>query len=505
MKHKNLKVLLAAMAVTAASALTLQAQESTDYQFLRTAAPTRTAAFQTDFTQAAEKAVNSVVSIKNFVSRRQQQYYDPFGGSDFFDPFEFFFGQPQQRQQQPRQRSRKQSDSTKNTDLVQAGSGSGVIISTDGYIITNNHVIDGADKIEVVLNDNRSFEAKIIGTDEMTDLALIKIDEKGLDPLTFGDSDALKVGEWVLAVGNPFGFNSTVTAGIVSAKARSISSGKSSTRLGLDSYIQTDAALNPGNSGGALVNLQGDLVGINSAIYSNTGSYTGFSFAIPSSVVQKIIADLHEYGTVQRAVLGITFIPLDADLAKEKEIKNLVAGLYVNSVADRSTALELGLEEGDVITKVNGVTTHTSAQLVEQMNKMRPGDTITVTYVRDGKTFTKSATIKNDRGDTEVVKKDDFTSLGCAFMKVSDETRKHLGISGGVQVTGLKGGKMKEAGIKEGFIITASNDTPVRTADDVEYLYDQIMRSSDQDKVMFVTGLYTTGKKGYYAVNLAED
>lgn len=465
--------------------------------FIRTAAPAP--AFQTDFTQAAEQTINSVVCIKSYVNRQAQQYYSPFGGSDGFDPFEFFFGQPQQRQQ-PQRKERKQ----KQGEPVQAGLGSGVIISADGYIVTNNHVVDGADKLEVLLNDNKTYEARIIGTDEATDLALIKIDEKGLHPITFGDSDAVKIGEWVLAVGNPFGFNSTVTAGIVSAKARSISSASGSRRMGLDSYIQTDAALNPGNSGGALVNLRGQLIGINAAIYSNTGSYSGFSFAIPTSVVKKIVSDLREYGTVQRAVLGIRFQELDAKLAKEKEIEGTVAGIYVASVEDRSTAREIGLEEGDVIISINGADTHTGAQLTEQMNQFRPGDTISVTYIRDGKKYTKSATLRNQSGNTEITKKDDFSSLGCAFLKPSTELKNNLGITGGVQVSGLKNGSFRDAGIKDGFIILYINDTPVSSADDVEQIYNQIMRSNDGEKVMFISGLYSTGKKGYYAVNLAE-
>lgn len=489
MTNKYFKSLLIGLAVLGASA-SVAAQG--DHSFIRTAT---SSAFDTDFTVAAEQTINSVVCIKSYVNRSQQQYGSPFGGG-MMDPFEFFFGQPQQRQR---------PDNSKKGEPVQSGLGSGVIISEDGYIVTNNHVIDSADKLEVLLNDNTTYEAKIIGTDEATDLALIKIDAKGLKPITFGDSDALKIGEWVLAVGNPFGFNSTVTAGIVSAKARSISSGNGARRLGLDSYIQTDAALNPGNSGGALVNLRGQLVGINSAIYSNTGSYTGFSFAIPTSVVRKIVADLNTYGTVQRAVLGIRYQELDSKLAKEHDITAVAAGIYVGKVEDRSTARELGLEEGDVITQINGNDVHNSAQLVEQMNQFRPGDKITVTYYRDNKKYTKSATLRNDRGNTDVTKKDDFSSLGCAFMNLGRETRANLGISGGVQVTGLKAGSFKDAGVKDGFIILSINDIPVSSPDDVERIYNQIMKSGEPDKVMFLSGIYSTGRKGYYAVNLSAE
>jgi Do/DeqQ family serine protease len=459
-----------------------------------TAAAT-TQSFDTDFTEAAEKTVNAVVCIKSYVSRQQNYYqngtYDPFG------MFDFFFGPQQSQPRQP------QNKSQRNSEPVQSGLGSGVIISTDGYIVTNNHVVDGADKLEVLLNDNSTYEAKIIGVDEATDLALIKIDAKGLAPISFGDSEAVKVGEWVLAVGNPFGFNSTVTAGIVSAKARSLNSSKQN-KMGIESFIQTDAALNPGNSGGALVNLKGELIGINSAIYSNTGSYTGFSFAIPTTIVKKVMADLKQYGTVQRAVLGCTVRELDAKLAKDKNITAVKSGLLIASVADRSMAKELGLQEDDVITALNGTEVHSLSQLSEQLNKFRPGDTVTLTYYRDNQKYTKSGTLRNNQGNTEITKKGDFAEIGCAFMKISSETKQHLGISNGVQVTGLKSGAFKDAGIKDGFIIQEINGEVVNTSDDVEAIYNSLMRDTETDHVMFITGIYTTGKKYYYAVNLSE-
>lgn len=463
------------------------AQDS-EANFIRTS---QMPAFETDFTKAAEKTVNEVVCIKSFTTR-QQNYgggYDPFG------MFDFFFGNPQQRQPQ---RQPQQKDS----EPVQSGLGSGVILSEDGYIVTNNHVIDGADKLEVLLNDNSTYEAKIIGTDEATDLALIKIDAHGLSAIQFGDSEAVKVGEWVLAVGNPFGFNSTVTAGIVSAKARSLNKGGS---MGIESFIQTDAVLNPGNSGGALVNLNGELIGINSAIYSNTGSYTGYSFAIPTTIVKKVMVDLKQYGTVQRAMLGCTVMDLDSKIAKEKNITATKTGIIVVSVNDRSTAKSLGLEPDDVITAINGVEVTNRAQLVEQINKFRPGDEITVTFYRNNKKETKKATLLNTEGTTAITKKGDFTSLGCAFMKLSADTKSHLGISTGVQVTGLKSGLFKEQGIKEGFVITEINGKPVNSSEDVEYIYDSVMKSNDPDKVLFISGLYPTGKKQYYAVNLSAE
>lgn len=449
--------------------------------------------FETDFTVAAEKTVNAVVCIKSYTTRSRNAYSNQGGGYDPF--FDFFFGQP--RQQQPRQQQKK-------NEPVQNGLGSGVIITEDGYIVTNNHVIAEADKIEVLLNDNSTYEAKIIGTDEASDLALIKIDAKGLSPITFGDSETVKVGEWVLAVGNPFGFNSTVTAGIISAKARSLGQNNKQGGLSIESFIQTDAALNPGNSGGALVNLKGELIGINSAIYSNTGSYSGFSFAIPTTIVKKVMTDLRQYGTVQRAVLGCQVIELDAKIAKEKNITATKSGLLIAGVTDRSTAKELGLQEDDVITAINKVDVHNHAELVEQLNKFRPGDQISVTFVRDNKFITKSGTLRNLQGSTNITKKGDFSELGCAFMKITAETKQHLGISNGVKVTGVKGGSIKDSGIKDGFIITEINGNAVNSSDDVERIYNQIMKSDDEDKVMFITGIYPTGKKYYYAVNLAE-
>jgi len=492
MKRYSIPATFAALAILVSPACADNHAENTP-QFIRTASA---ASFETDFTVAAENTVNAVVCIKSFTSQRQNPYGNG-GGYDPFGMFDFFFG-PQERQQQPRQQQR-------NSEPVQSGLGSGVILTDDGYIVTNNHVIDGADKLEVLLNDNSTYDARVIGTDEATDLALIKIDAEKLTPITFGDSEAVKIGEWVLAVGNPFGFNSTVTAGIVSAKARSISHNSRGGKMGIESFIQTDAALNPGNSGGALVNLKGELIGINSAIYSNTGSYTGFSFAIPTTIVKKVMTDLRQYGTVQRAVLGCTVTELDAKIAKEKGITAIKAGLLVKDVNDRSTAKELGLVENDVITAINNVEVHNFPQLVEQLNKFRPGDQITVTYYRDNKKYAKSGTLRNTQGNTTITKKSDFSEIGCAFMKLGDETKRRLGISSGVKVTGLKNGAFRDAGIKDGFIITEINGRTVNTSDDVEMIYNQIMKNDEEDKVMFITGLYPTGKKYYYAVNLSQE
>lgn len=492
MKRYSIPAIMAALAILVSPACADNHAETNSPQFIRTGngAPT-----DTDFTVAAENTVNAVVCIKSYTKQRQQQQGYPGGG--FNDPFfEFFFG-PQPRQQQPRQQ--------RDSEPVQSGLGSGVILSEDGYIVTNNHVIDGADKLEVLLNDNSTYEASVIGTDEATDLALIKIDAEKLHAITFGNSDDLKIGEWVLAVGNPFGFNSTVTAGIVSAKARSISQNTRGGKMGIESFIQTDAALNPGNSGGALVNLKGELIGINSAIYSNTGSYSGFSFAIPTSIVKKVMTDIRQYGTVQRAMLGCTIVELDSKIAKEKKITATKNGVMVGSVTENSTAEEIGLQPDDVIIGINNVTIATVPQLLEQLNQYRPGDQITVVFIRNNQKMEKSGTLRNSHGSTSITKKGDFSELGCAFMKLNDDTKRKLGISSGVKVTGLKEGAFRDAGIKEGFIIVDINGRRVNSSDDVENIYNQIMKSDDDDKVMFITGLYPSGKKYYYAVNLVSE
>lgn len=448
-----------------------------------------------DFTRAAESTINSVVSIKSFVTPRQQQFY----GNDF-DPFEFFFG-PGFGNQGGSQRRQQQQPSQQKSEPQQKGSGSGVIISEDGYIVTNNHVIDGAEKLEVTLNDNRKFNARVVGTDPNTDIALLKISATKLSPIVFGNSDDVKVGEWVLAVGNPFGLNSSVTAGIVSAKARGINKGNN---VGIESFIQHDAAVNPGNSGGALVNVEGELIGINTMIYSQTGNYAGHSFAIPSSVVKKIITDIKQYGTVQRAVLGVSFTELDDEKAKENGITATTEGIYINKVNDRSAAKEAGLREGDVIVGLNGANIKNGAQMLEEMSKLRPGDKATIKYYRENKLKTANVTFKNDQGTTRITKSSDFTSLGCAFTPLTAEEKEELGISNGVKVSGIKDGKFKDAGIGNGFIITDINNMRVNNQDEVEDIYNAIMRDKESDKVMFITGITTTGKKVYRAVDLAD-
>ena len=465
---------------------------TTDDSFVQTAS--HPVDLSRDFTDVAESTINCVVSIKSYATPQQNIYQ-----GDFFDPFEFFFGpgfgngQRQRKQQtQPQQKSEPQP----------MGMGSGVIISNDGYIVTNNHVINGAEKLEVTLNDNRQFNATVVGADEKTDIALIKINAKDLHAVNFGNSDAVKVGQWCVAVGNPFGFNSTVTAGIISAKARGMNTSDNS---GIKAFIQHDAAVNPGNSGGALVNTAGELIGINTMIYSQTGNYSGCSFAVPSNTVKKVITDIRQYGTVQRAVLGIQYTELTADKAKEEKITATNEGIYVAKVTDRGAAKEAGLQEGDVIVKLNGSRVKDSGEMQEEMNKLRPGDKAEVEYYRDNKLKRTTVTFKNDQGNTKMTKQSDVMSLGCAFTELSKEDKDDLAISKGLKVVGIKAGKFKNAGIRDGFIITDINNIPVDSRDDVENIYNQIMRSGDSDKVMFITGFYPTGKKVYYAVDLSDE
>ncbi len=449
----------------------------------------------TDFTHAAESTINGVVSIKSYASPRSGSAG---GGNYYANPlYEFFFGSPAPQQRRAPQQQQPKAEQ-------QRGLGSGVILSSDGYIVTNNHVIDGADRLEVTLNDNSIYNATVIGTDPSTDVALLKIEAENLPVIPVGDSDALRVGEWVPAVGNPFGFTSTVTTGIVSAKARSVASAARSRSMGIESYIQTDAAVNPGNSGGALVNINGELVGINTAIYSETGNYVGYSFAIPSSIVTKIVTDIKQYGSVQRAILGISFMELTPQLAKEKGITATNDGIFVGEVVDRSAAMEGGIQPGDVIVSINDAPTHNTAQLQGEISKFRPGDRITLKYIRDNKTHSTTVTLQNNQGGTKVTKSGDFTALGCAFKELTDEQKREMRLSGGVQVKALTSGKFKEAGIKEGFIIVDINNARVRSQEDVEEIYKAIMNSSDSDKVMFITGIYPTGRKVYYAVDLSE-
>lgn len=447
----------------------------------------------TDFTTAAESTIEGVVSIKSYA--RNSRYR---GNRDSERLFEYFFGTPSPRRN-------PEPDTREDT---QTGLGSGVIISADGYIVTNNHVINGADRLEVTLHDNKTFDATVIGHDESTDLALLKVDAGDLElrVIPFGDSDALRVGEWVLAVGNPFGFTSTVTTGIVSAKGRSISGTASmgARRIGIESYIQTDAAVNPGNSGGALVNLNGELIGINTAIYSQTGNYAGYSFAIPVSIVSKVVTDIKQYGEVQRAVLGISFGELTPQMARQHGITLVNDGIYVGEVIAGGAADRAGLQVGDVIVEINGNPTHNAGQLQEQMSRLRPGDTVEVGYIRDNKRCSASVTLRNSLGTTQLAGATPLKALGCKLVPVTSETRRLLGLTSGVQVAELNDGPFKEAGIAKGFIITAINKSRVNSVADVETIYRAIVSSNDDDRVMFIYGVYPNGKKSYYAVPLPD-
>ena len=443
-----------------------------------------------DLTYAAEKALPAVVHIRYLQNSKIQtveMQSDPFG--DFFDPFGFF-GNPGGTTKRKVQTPKRE------------GAGSGVIISADGYIVTNNHVVEGADELTVPLNDNREFSARIVGTDKTTDLALIKVDAKDLPTLPIGDSNKLKVGEWVLAVGNPFNLNSTVTAGIVSAKARTIGAN------GVESFIQTDAAINAGNSGGALVNTQGELVGINAMLVSPTQSYTGYGFAIPTTIMNKVVADLKQYGTVQRAMIGIQGINANDYYDKMKEEGKEVdlgtmEGIYIDNVEDGSAGAEAGLQKGDVITAVDGKKLKKMAELQEYLANKRPGDKITITYLRNKKSKTATLTLKNQQGNTDVVKHADLDVLGGNFREINDSEKRQLNINNGLVVMRINNGALKDAGINKGFIIQKVNDIPMTTISDLQKAVREA--STSKEPVLYIQGIYPTGKKAYFAVPLQND
>lgn len=457
---------------------------------------TGVAAENTDFTIAAENSVHGVVHIMSSTKPAAV----PRGGGQgqrYFDPFEFFFGQGE-------------GQGRDYTPQPRVGFGSGVIISSDGYIITNNHVIEGADEIEVTLNDNSTYTAKLVGTDPVTDIALIKIEATGLTVIPFGDSDKLKVGEWVLAVGNPFNLTSTVTAGIVSAKGRGNvfpMKGKGDTQMKIESFIQTDAAANPGNSGGALVNTRGELVGINTAIFSETGNFAGYSFAVPIAIASKVVSDLKQYGAVQRAILGVQIINVN-DFKKQSpdEAAKLKVneGAYVAGFAQKSSAKDAGIEEGDVIIAVNDTPIKSVSALQEAISRFSPGTKINVTVMRGSAEKVYSVELKNDQGGTEVVKNVSGTELlGGAFQDLSAEKKKEYGVNFGIEVTGVTDGKLKDAGIRKGFIITIVNDMRVSSVDDFKKYVDQVLKQSDaDDRGLFIKGFYPNGKVEYYAINL---
>ncbi|GAB2456194.1 serine protease [Hymenobacter qilianensis] len=384
----------------------------------------------------------------------------------------------------------------------QMGSGSGVIIAANGYIVTNNHVIDKADKIEVVLDDKRKYKAELVGTDPTTDLALLKVQADNLPFVRYGNSDNVKVGEWVLAIGNPFNLNSTVTAGIISAKGRNIGILQREDRMGLESFLQTDAVVNRGNSGGALVNLNGDLVGINSAIASQSGNFEGYSFAVPSSIVSKVVDDLLKYKVVQRALLGVQIREVDARLASEKKLKNL-NGVYVEELSENSAAEAAGLEKGDVITEINGAKVNTSSQLQEQVARYRPGDKIKVAFLRGGNERTATTTLRNATGTTDVVRAEVAKAVkyeGATLEPVSSQELSKLGIEGGAKIKGIRDSNFRQTGIADGFIITRIDKNKVAKPQDVQR-YLEIAKNGDG---ALVEGIYPDGRKAYYPIGQAE-
>ncbi|UXX80315.1 Do family serine endopeptidase [Reichenbachiella carrageenanivorans] len=431
-----------------------------------------------NFVYAAKAVTPGVVHIRSTFEGAAQASR---GSSPFDQYFKEFFGDPHGGQSQQR---------------PSMGTGSGVIISADGYIATNNHVIENATEIEVLLNDNRTYKAEIVGTDPTTDLALLKVEEKGLPFIKVGNSDQVQVGEWVLAVGNPFEFRSTVTAGIISAKGRNINILRNRNNLQIESFLQTDAAVNPGNSGGALVNLRGELVGINTAIATPTGTYAGYSFAVPSNLVNKVLDDLKEFGVVQRALLGINIRDVNSQLAEEEGL-NVLEGVYVINVNPNSGADDAGIEKGDVIIAVGGEKVVKTSELQEKVALNRPGDKVKVTLIRDGKEKTVTATLKNTLGTTTTVaSSNNMTIQGGTFSDLSKENQEKLGLEGGAKLLKVEAGKWREAGIKEGFIVTRVDKRQIMSVEDLSRA---LTRTADGSGLL-IEGMYEDGEKAYYGI-----
>ncbi len=438
-----------------------------------------------DFTKAAEKTIHGVVHVKSTkaASRRKQQIVDPFEYFFGFGNRNFEFGQPQ----------------------PQVGFGSGVIISKDGYIITNNHVVAGATEVTVTLNNNKEYTATIIGADPETDIALLKIEGEDFSYVSFGSSDDLKVGEWVLAVGNPFNLTSTVTAGIVSAKNRANIVGE---KQSLQSFIQVDAAVNPGNSGGALVNTRGELVGINTAIYSQTGNFAGYAFAVPISIAGKVASDLKEYGTVQRAVMGVLSPNIEYikqnDPDKYEEVRD-IEGVLIDDFSDRSPSKAAGIKKGDIIKSINNAPIKNFNELQTQIGRYRPGDKIKVDVDRDGKKMTFTVELQNAQGSTDLVKTiNGMDMLGATFADINNDRKQKLGISSGVEVTAVESdGKFRKEGINKGFIILRINNVPVNSQADIEKIVQMTATSNSEDKVILIAGFYPNSKTQYIAIDLS--
>ena len=419
-----------------------------------------------DFTYAAESAVDAVVYVKVVSTQTQQQ-----APSSIFD---FFFGFPEGGMGMPQQRER-------------VGSGSGVIIREDGYIVTNNHVIDGATRIEVTLNNNQTYPATLVGTDPATDVALLKVEATGLPVIPFGDSDKLRLGEWVIAIGSPYDLRSTITAGIVSAKGRSM---PSNGEFKIESFIQTDAAINPGNSGGALVDMDGNLIGINAAIASRTGSYEGYSFAIPSNIVKKVVEDFLQYGSLQRAYLGVSIAEITEELAEAKGIEEM-SGVYILGVDERGGAKAAGIKEDDILLSVNNISVNSNSQLIGVISQYRPGDKVTVKIQRKGDILVKEVTLKNLEGTEEMHKdSDSFYNevLGIKAQALSSSLKSELGINHGLKIVEVKDGIFKQKGITDDFIILSVNYQKVSSEQDLNKAL-----SNDRNGKIRIEGINSTG------------
>lgn len=453
-------------------------EKSSDFHFVGTSSQAQN--ILPDFTAAAERGVKSVVNIDVVKKMRVNGGYSGGGGGGFF---EYFFGNPSPNQQ-PQYRD-------------QRGGGSGVIISEDGYIVSNNHVVTGADQIKVTTSDGERYTAKLIGADPNTDIALLKIEATGLPVLPFGNSDDLRLGEWVLAVGNPYGLTSTVTQGIISAKGRSI--GAIQSNMGIESFIQTDAAVNHGNSGGALITLDGTLVGINTLIQSPTGAYAGYSFAVPSSIVRKVASDLREFGVVQRAMLGILMREITAEWIEEHGDETGIktrGGVYIGEVAENGAAAAAGIKAGDVLIAIDGVPVNRSSEVQEAIIKYRPNDKVKVSVKRDGAVKQFEVTLRNKSGNTDIVSKnisDIATQLGAKFTEISDKLKKELKISTGVQVVAIEqSGLLARSKVKPGYIITAINDIPMTSI--------AVLNSTNIEQIYTIEGIYPDGKLAAYSV-----
>ncbi len=424
-----------------------------------------------DFVDAAERSVDAVVHIMTKVVRQSNTYDDFFGAL-----LGQLYGYPGQ---------------TRNNTMVAYGSG--VVLTPDGYIVTNNHVVEGADEVEVTFNNKVKKTASIVGTDPTTDLALIKVDASDLEYLTFGDSDNVRIGEWVLAVGNPFNLTSTVTAGIVSAKARNLSILGEGTSV--ESFIQTDAAVNPGNSGGALVNTKGELVGINAAIASHTGSYEGYSFAIPSNIVRKVVDDLLLYGETQRGYIGIYPAELTQELAEKEGLEN-IEGVYVADVTEGGAAVMAGVQKGDVVTAINGKKVNTVTQLMESIRQYRPGDRVNVEVNRKGHHHQYELTLLNEAGNVDVVKKGDSfynSEFGLMLRPINQNDMSRLNIKKGLKIVEIRQGRFMNSGVPVDFVITKVNGTAVNSKTDLE----NALKNSRSRRTT-IEGVYPNGMMGTF-------